>query len=107
LLLKEDQTEAGVGEVGELCVRGSGLSMGYWNDKKKTEEVFVENPFTKIPNDRIYRTGDLARLRPDGNFEFAGRKDHQVKYMGYRIELYEIEKALMSIPGSVIFFRHT
>jgi acyl-coenzyme A synthetase/AMP-(fatty) acid ligase len=98
-LLKEDQIVALPGEVGELCIRGSGLSVGYWNDKSKTERAYFYNPNINFINDRIYRTGDIAKLRADGNYEFVGRMDFQVKYMGYRIELYEIENALLSFPA--------
>jgi non-ribosomal peptide synthetase component F len=97
LLLAEDGNPVGAGEIGELCIRGSGVSPGYWNDESKTETSFVRNRKGISQSDRIYRTGDLGRLRPDGNYEYHGRKDFQVKYMGYRIELYEIEKALLSI----------
>ena len=96
-LLKEDGSLAGVGEAGELYVRGSGLSRGYWNDREKTEKAFITNPLTKTPGDRVYRTGDRALQRKDGNYEFLGRKDDQVKYLGYRIELLEIENAILSV----------
>jgi amino acid adenylation domain-containing protein len=96
-LLNDDDTLAKTGEIGELCIRGAGLSGGYWNDLEKTEKVFVKNPLTMIPGDKIYRTGDLGKLEDDGNIEFIGRKDFQIKYMGYRIELAEIENALLSI----------
>ena len=95
-LLKEDDTPAEKGEVGELCIRGSGISSGYWNDVQKTEKVFTANPLGSRP-EKIYRTGDLGRLADDGNFEFLGRKDFQVKYMGYRIELSEIKNAILSL----------
>jgi amino acid adenylation domain-containing protein len=96
-LLKDDDSLAKTGEIGELCIRGAGLSGGYWNDMEKTDKVFVRNPLSKIPGDKIYRTGDLGKLADDGNIEFIGRKDFQIKYMGYRIELAEIENALLSI----------
>ena len=96
-LMTGDDRVAEVGETGELCIRGSGLSTGYWKDPGKTERSFVPNPLGENPNDRMYRTGDLGRMRPDGNLEYLGRKDFQVKFMGYRIELHEIEKALLSL----------
>lgn len=96
LILTEDNSLAEVGEAGELCIRGSGLSMGYWGDEEKTARAFIRNPLGCTQNDRIYRTGDLARLRPDGHIEYLGRKDFQVKFMGYRIELHEIEQAMLS-----------
>ncbi len=96
-LLKEDNSPAGIGEVGELYIRGSGVSRGYWKDKEKTEDSFIPNPLTKIPEDRVYRSGDLATLREDGNYQFLGRKDDQVKYLGYRINLSDVETALRSL----------
>jgi D-alanine--poly(phosphoribitol) ligase subunit 1 len=95
-ILTEENRLAEVGEAGELCIRGSGLSPGYWDDEEKTARAFVRNPLGCSQSDRIYRTGDLARLRGDGVFEYLGRKDFQVKYMGYRIELFEIEQAILS-----------
>ncbi len=97
LLLDENNTPVLEGEIGELCIRGSGVSPGYWNNPVKTSQAFVTNPLTCRNSDALYRTGDLARQRADGGFEFIGRKDSQVKYMGYRIELGEIENALMSL----------
>ncbi len=99
LLLKTDDAEAAPGETGEVCLRGSGLSRGYWGDPSRTRASFVANPLTGFPEDRIYRTGDIARRREDGVLEFIGRTDHQVKYMGYRIDLNEIETAMASTPG--------
>lgn len=81
-------------EYGELCVRGSGLSLGYWNDEEKTKEVFVQNPLHNNYTDIIYRTGDIVRLS-DGLIYYVGRKDFQIKYNGYRIELGEIESAYL------------
>lgn len=97
LLLKEDGLPAKIGESGELCVRGSGVSNGYWNDQAKTERDFVMNPLSGIPGDRIYRTGDIARQREDGLYEFIGRKDYQIKFRGYRIDPGEVENAILSI----------
>jgi amino acid adenylation domain-containing protein len=109
-LLKEDDSLAGIGEVGELCIRGSGLSRGYWNDMAKTKEAFIPNPLNPIPGDRIYRTGDLALLNKDVNYEFLGRKDTQLKCMGYRIDVTEIENALISsmhIKDAVVVFQRS
>jgi amino acid adenylation domain-containing protein len=97
-LLKDDGSQAKAGEVGELYIRGSGLSRGYWNDPGKTQSVFVQNPLGKISSDTVYQTGDLAVVREDGNYEFLGRKDDQIKFMGYRIECDEIKNALISMP---------
>lgn len=93
-LLNEDDSLA---EVGELCIRGSSLSRGYWNDPEKTNKVFVTNPLNHVQGDRIYRTRDLAKLRNDGNYIFIGRRDNQIKHMGYRIEPFEIENAILSL----------
>ncbi len=82
------------GVPGELCVAGVGLARGYLNRPELTAEKFIPNPFATGNGERIYRTGDLARWLPDGNVEFMGRIDHQVKVRGFRIELGEIEAAL-------------
>ncbi len=81
-----------VGIHGELCIGGIGLSRGYLNNEKLTKAKFIESPFW--PGERVYRTGDLARWLPDGNLEFLGRIDDQVKVRGFRIELGEIEHHL-------------
>ncbi len=82
------------GEVGDLYIRGVGLSPGYWTDPEKTRAAFRPNPSGSDPSDRIYRTGDLARIGEDGLVYFLGRADSQIKSRGYRIELGEIEAAL-------------
>lgn len=99
LVLKDDDTEAAVGEVGELCVRGSGVALGYYGNSTKTDEVFVQNPLNPFYNDIIYRTGDLVKPDADGNLVFVSRKDFQVKHKGNRIELGEIEAAVNAIVG--------
>ncbi len=85
------------GESGELCISGAGLSRGYINNRNLTEERFVECPF--IPGEKMYKTGDIARQLPDGDIEFLGREDFQVKIRGLRIELGEIESVIRSFPG--------
>jgi len=95
-ILKHNNSITEIEEIGELCIRGSGLSPGYWNDKKKTEESFIENPLSIIPGDRIFLTGDIAKQNQDGNLEFLGRIDNQIKSMGYRIDLTEIENAMIA-----------
>jgi D-alanine--poly(phosphoribitol) ligase subunit 1 len=97
IILNDEERPVRLGETGELCIRGSGLSLGYWNDEEKTARAFVPNPLGCSRHDRIYRTGDLAKLREDGVIEYLGRKDFQVKFMGYRIEIYEVEKAIMAL----------
>ena len=99
LILNEADGECGVDEQGELCVRGSSLALGYWNDPEKTAKAFVQNPLNPHYPELIYRTGDLAVRRDDGRIFLAGRKDYQIKHMGYRIELPEIEHQVLGIPG--------
>ena len=97
-LLDQEGHPVSRGSAGELCVRGSGLAQGYYLDWEKTDSAFVQNKRNPWYPDRIYRTGDLAVEDPDGNFRFLTRKDNQVKHMGYRVELGEIETALNSLP---------
>ena len=87
------------GEAGELYVGGDGLADGYLGNRQLTLEKFIANPFSRIPGDRLYRTGDRVRYLPDGNLEFLGRTDRQVKILGYRVELDEIETALRQHPA--------
>jgi amino acid adenylation domain-containing protein len=93
LILTEDQQPAVPGQQGELCVKGSSLAMGYWNDPERTAKVFTRNPLQKHYPEIIYRTGDLASVNQHGEILFHGRKDYQIKHSGYRIELGEIENA--------------
>jgi amino acid adenylation domain-containing protein len=87
------------GDVGELYIRGVGLSPGYWRDPEKTRAAFSRNPFSPDPLDRVYRTGDLAKIGEDGLVYFLGRADSQIKSRGYRIELGEIETAVNALSG--------
>mgnify|MGYP001079801514 CR=1 FL=1 len=86
-------------KMGELCVRGTSLAVGYYDNEEKTREAFVQNPLNSCYEEKIYRTGDLAHYNEFGEIMFDGRKDFQIKHMGYRIELGEIETAILSIEG--------
>lgn len=99
LLLNEVDELVKGNEVGEICVRGSGMAYGYYNDDQRTKEVFVQNPLNKRYSEIIYRTGDLAKYNDFGEMVYVSRKDFQIKHMGQRIELGEIETAIASVEG--------
>ncbi len=92
----------GIGEIGELCITGRGVALGYLNRPELTAEKFISSPSLPLPASLssplspIYKTGDLAQWQPDGNIRFLGRMDHQVKVRGFRIELGEIENRLLA-----------
>ena len=87
------------GELGEICVRGSGVALGYYGDSAKSAEVFVQNPLNPYWRDLLYRTGDLAYENEEGELVFAARADDQIKRHGNRIELGDIEAAAYSLDG--------
>lgn len=95
-----DDEPADPGQVGELCLGGPCVGSGYFNQTEQTKAAFVQNPLNAAFRDILYRTGDLVRLDPDdGLMYFVGRKDFQIKRQGYRIELEEIQSALVSLDG--------
>lgn len=100
ILLLDDERKAEVpfGEPGEICVRGTSLALGYYNNKEKTADAFIQNPLNPDYPELIYCTGDLGRYAEDGNLMFISRKDYQIKHMGHRIELGEIEVAINALP---------
>lgn len=92
ILLLNDHDELAVdGEPGEICIRGTSVTLGYYNNPEKTAECFVQNPLNKAYPEIIYRTGDIGRRNERGELVFVSRKDYQIKHMGHRIELGEIE----------------
>lgn len=98
MIMNADGEKAAVGEEGELLVRGSFLSSGYYNNHEKTESAFVQNPFNTAYPEIVYKTGDLVKMNEKGELIYISRKDFQIKHMGYRIELGEIEAALSAVP---------
>jgi D-alanine--poly(phosphoribitol) ligase subunit 1 len=97
LYVIRDGRQMAIGEAGELCIAGVGLARGYLNNGALTEDKFTDNPAS--PGERVYRTGDVARWLSDGNIEYLGRDDHQVKIRGLRIELGEIENTIREYRG--------
>lgn len=97
-LLDDALNPVPTGVPGQVYIGGDGLAMGYLNRPELTAEKFIPNLFADSPGERLYQTGDIARFRPDGNIEFLGRADQQVKLRGYRIELGEIEARLHGHP---------
>ena len=91
LLLSDEDKEVAPGETGEICIKGTCLTMGYYHMPEKTAECFVQNPLNDAYPELIYRTGDLGRYNERGELVFVSRKDYQIKHMGHRVELQEIE----------------
>ena len=99
LVLNEQNERVQGAEIGELCVRGTSLALGYYNAPEKTAAAFVQNPLNPSYPERVYRTGDLVRYNERGELVYLGRRDFQIKHMGHRIEIGEIEAAVLSLPG--------
>ncbi len=99
IILNEKNEVAKPNEQGELCVIGTGVSLGYWNKPEISDKVFVQNPANPYYEERIYRTGDLAYINDEGLIMYDGRMDNQIKVKGNRIELGEIECAAMAVTG--------
>jgi amino acid adenylation domain-containing protein/non-ribosomal peptide synthase protein (TIGR01720 family) len=94
-IITQDNKEINpVGVPGEICIGGAGVTRGYLNKPELTNEKFIKDIYSSEPDARMYKTGDIGRWLPNGNIEYLGRKDDQVKVRGYRIELGEIENAL-------------
>ena len=98
-LIDEHGNEPAVGEQGEICVCGPILALGYYNDPERTAAAFTLNPLNKAYPERMYRTGDYGRLDEDGILHFCGRMDRQIKHMGHRVELDEVEHAANVVEG--------
>lgn len=98
MVLNEKNELVGTNEKGELCVRGSSLSLGYYNNPEKTAAAFVQNPLNNLYHELIYRTGDIVHYNERGEIIYDGRRDSQIKHTGHRIELGEIETAVFSNP---------
>jgi D-alanine--poly(phosphoribitol) ligase subunit 1 len=110
LILSSDGKEVVVKGIGELCLLGPNVAVGYYNDKTRTQAAFVRNPLQSNFYEKMYKTGDLVfKSFTTDELNFVGRKDNQIKHMGYRIELEEIEYAINSLPyviqGAVIYKR--
>ena len=99
VIITDDNKYAKKGELGELCVRGRSLALGYFRNPVKSDEVFVQNPVNTEYRDIIYRTGDVVKLNEYDEIIYCGRKDYQIKHMGHRIELGEIETAADPLAG--------
>ena len=99
LLLDGNDTPVSNGAAGEICLRGTCVTLGYYNNPEKTGAAFVQNPLNPHYPELIYRTGDMGYYNPQGELVFLSRKDYQIKHMGHRIELGEIESDASKIEG--------
>jgi len=104
LLLDEDGGPVPDGQPGEIYVRGAGVGLGYYGDAKRTSAVFVQNPLNTKYRDIVYRTGDIAKVNEYGEFVFLSRADDQIKHMGSRVELGEVETAAAGLEGVDVVF---
>ena len=98
-ILNEKLEEVPTGTIGEIFIGGKGVARTYLNRPSLNQQKFLTNPFSTDKNNRLYRTGDLGRCLPDGNIDFVGRADHQIKLRGYRIELGEVEAVIGQHPA--------
>ncbi len=98
-LLTDNGSCADIGETGEICLRGTCVTLGYYNNPERTAEAFVQNPLNPYYPELIYRTGDIGRFNEHGELVFISRRDAQIKHMGHRIELGEIEAAAVASDG--------
>lgn len=96
VLADDHRTPLRIGEVGELCISGDAVAAGYLNRADLTSEKFLDDPF--FPGQKMYCTGDLSSWQADGHLQYLGRRDHQIKLRGHRIELFEIEAVLAKCP---------
>lgn len=99
MLLNDDNTPTPDGEMGEICVSGPILALGYYGNPEQTAKSFMQNPLNRNYRELIYKTGDLGSFGKDGNLHFHGRKDRQIKHLGHRIELGEIEENARKVEG--------
>ena len=99
LLLTPEGAPAAPGQEGEICIRGTALTLGYYNDPERTAQAFVQNPLNTAYPELIYKTGDIGLYNTDGELVFVSRRDHQIKHMGHRIELGEVEVNTAMLPG--------
>lgn len=97
ILDEENRLITESGRAGELCVRGTCLSVGYYNNPEKTKQAFVQNPLQRAYEEKIYRTGDIVKYNARKEIVYLSRKDFQIKHLGHRIELGEIETAVSSL----------
>jgi len=99
IMLLDGDIEAAVGESGEIVVRGIGVGLGYYNDVERSNMAFVQNPLNHSFREIVYRTGDIAKLNEFGELVYLSRKDGQIKHMGSRVELGEVETAASAVDG--------